>query len=158
MFSAFCRCWRVPEARCVWGRALHQHCGGLPVQILWQRVPHDSARTLWGWVCWENRETGPPSECWVNKTVKCRAGSGGASLVSPYSGPSSPFLSLWWHLLIQAHPSSSHLLDSQPRSHFHGSYFPSSCSFLPTSVSSFPGISSEIILEQLIAELVQTQT
>lgn len=101
MFSAFCRCWRVPEARCVWGRALHQHGGGLPVQILWQRVPHDSTRTLWGWVCWENRETGPPSECWVNKTVKCRAGWGGLSLVSPWSGPYSPLLSLWWYLLIQ---------------------------------------------------------
>lgn len=157
MFSAFCRCWRVPEARCVWGRALHQHCGGLPVQILWQRVPHDSTRTLWGWVCWENRETGRPSEYWVNKTAKCRLG-GGAWVWS------APSLVLTLLYLVCDGTCSSKVFSlsgfTASWSHFHDSYFPSSCLFLPTSVSSFPGISSEIPihLKQLIAELVQTQT
>lgn len=70
LFSAFHRCWWVPAAGCVWGRPLHQYRGGLPVQVLWQRVPHDPRRTLRGWVCCE---AGRLRHCWVLSQPDCAA-------------------------------------------------------------------------------------
>lgn len=113
MLSAPRRCWRMPEAGRLWGGALCQYCGGLPVWILRQRVPHDPERPLWGWVS---------CECSARMTVTCRVGRYLAWFLFPSTLHA-------WHQFIQALSASwIHRLFASSFQWLFWDYFPSSCS------------------------------